>query len=77
MLEEGFHLFDFLRGGDAEHALVAAKAAGCNEDAASEIESQEIAEVLDTNGSIWTGILLWYCLLERDLQRFPNASAES
>jgi len=77
MLEGGFQLFDFLRDGDAEHALVAAKADGCSEDTTLEIESQEIAEVLDTNGSVWTGILLWYCLLEKDLQRFPTASAES
>ncbi len=77
MLEDGLQLFQFQRRGDAEHALVAIETAVRQKDMAVWIESEKIAEGLDSNDGAGDGNVFMNRILEKDLQGFPGRAAES
>ena len=75
MSENGLQLFQLQGRGDAEHAAVTIKTAVGHQDVAVWIESEKIAEGLDSDDGAGDGIVFRNCILEKDLQGFPGAAA--
>jgi hypothetical protein len=68
--EDDLYLFQFQRRSDAKHAAVG------YENVAVRIESEEVAEGLDSDDCAGDGIIFRNRLLEKNLQGFPGAAAE-
>jgi hypothetical protein len=75
VLEDGLQLFQLQRRRDAEHATITIKTAVCHQDVAVWIESEKIAEGLDSDSGTGDGIVLMVRHLEKDLQGFPGQAA--
>ena len=84
MPEEGLQLFQLQGRGDAEHALFAIDAvlslpketAVRHRNVTVGIESEKIAEGLDSDDGAWDGIIFRNRILDKNLQGFPGAAAE-
>ncbi len=76
MPEDGLKLFQLQGRGDAEHAPAAVETAVRHEDVGVRIESEKIAEGLDSDDCAGDGIIFGNRLLEKDLQGFPGAATE-
>ncbi len=61
---------------DAEHAAFAIKTAVGHQDVGVGIESEEIAEGLDSDDGAGDGIVFMNRILEKNLQGFPGATAQ-
>jgi hypothetical protein len=68
--EDDLYLFQFQRRSDAKHAAVG------YENVVVRIESEEVAEGLDSDDCARDGIIFRNRLLEKNLQGFPGAAAE-
>jgi hypothetical protein len=75
--ENGFQLFEFQRRRNAKHSSFAIKTAIGQEAVAVGIESEEVAEGLDGNDRAGDWFLFRYGLLDKNLQGFPGAAAET
>ena len=76
MPEEGLQLFQLQGWGDAEHALVAIETAVRHQNVTVRIESEKIAEGLDSDDGAGEGIIFRNRILEKNLQGFPGAAAK-
>ena len=76
MTENGFQLFKLQRRGDAEHAAIAIKTPVRHQDVTVWIDSEEIAESLDSNDGAGDGNVFMNRILEKDLQGFPGRAAQ-
>ena len=65
--EDGFQFLQFKGWRDAEHVAITIKTAIRDEDVAVWIESEEIAEGLDSDDGAGDGIVFRNCILEKDL----------
>jgi hypothetical protein len=74
--ENGFQLFKLQRRGDAEHAAITIKTAVRHQDVTVWIESEKIAEGLDSNDGAGDGNVFMNRILEKDLQGFPGRAAQ-
>jgi hypothetical protein len=74
--ENGLQLFQLQRWSDAEHPAIAIETAVGHQDMAVGIESEKIAEGLDSDDGAGDGIVFMNRILEKDLQGFPGAAAE-
>ena len=76
MPEDGIQLFQLQGRGDAEHALLAIETAVRHQNVTVRIESEKIAEGLDSDDGAWDGIIFRNRILDKNLQGFPGAAAE-
>jgi len=74
--EDGLQLFQLQGRGDAEHAAITIKTAVGHQDVAVGIESEEVAEGLNSDDGAGDGIIFGNRLLHEDLQGFPGAATE-
>jgi hypothetical protein len=74
--ENGFQLFQFQRRRDAEHPTITIETAVRQKDMAVWIESEKIAEGLDSNDGAGDGNVFMNRILEKDLQGFPGRAAQ-
>ena len=74
--ENGFQLFKLQRRRDTEHAVITIKTAVRHQDVTVWIESEEIAESLDSDHRAGDGKVFMNRILEKDLQGFPGAAAQ-
>ena len=74
--EYGLQLFQLQGWSDAGHAAVTIKTAVGHKDVAMGIESEEIAEGLDSDDGAGDGIVFMNRILEKNLQGFPGATAQ-
>ena len=77
MLEDGLQLFQFQRRRDTEHAVITIETPVRHQDVTVGIESEKIAEGLDSNDGAGDGNVFMNRILEKDLQGFPGRAAES
>ena len=70
--ENGFQLFQFQRRGDTEHPLVAIETPVRQKDVTVWIESEEIAESLDSNDRAGDRFFFRHGLLHENFQGFPG-----
>ncbi len=63
-------------GATREHALVAVETAVRNQDVAVGIETEEVAEGLDSDDSAGNGIAFVNRILQKNLQGFPGTATE-
>ena len=75
--ENGLQLFEFQGRRDAKHSFLAIETAIRYENVTVGIESEEVAEGLDSNDCAGQGFLFRYGLLDKDLQGIPRAAAET
>jgi len=76
VLEDCLQLFQLQGRGDAEHAAVTIKTAVSHQDVAVRIESEKIAEGLDSDDGAGDGIVFGNRILKKYLQRVPGAAAQ-
>ena len=73
--EDGLQLFQLQWRGDAEHAAITIKTAVGHQNVAVWIESEKVAERLDSDDCAGDKIVFRNRILEKDLQGFPGAEA--
>ena len=73
---EGLQLFQLQGWGDAEHAAITIKTAVRHQNVAVWIESEEIAEGLDSYDGAGDGTIFRNRILDKNLQGFPGRAAE-
>jgi len=76
VLEDCLQLFQLQGRGDAEHAAVTIKTAVSHQDVAVRIESEKIAEGLDSDDGAGDGIVFGNRILKKYLQRVPGTAAQ-
>jgi len=76
MLEDGLQLFQFQRRRDTEHAVITIETPVRHQDVTVGIESEKIAEGLDSNDGAGDGNVFMNRILEKDLQGFPGRAAQ-
>ena len=76
MLKDGPQLFQLQGRGDAEHALVAIETAVRHQNVTVRIESEKIAEGLDSDDGAGDGIVFGNRILKKYLQRVPGTAAQ-
>ena len=74
--EDGLQLFQLQWRGDAEHAAITIETAVGHQDVAVGMESEKIAEGLDSDNGAGDGIVFGDRILDKNLQGFPGAAAE-